>query len=258
MLPMHGSEERRMIFVVNAENHGLFQADLVEMCRQRKTVFVDRAGWEIPVIGDIEMDAYDRGDTIYLLAKDRPDGQVRASIRLLTTTGPHLMCELFDAADRERIPRGATVWEASRFCTAPGVRDRGRRHALLWEIICGVIETGLLYGIDEVIFTASRALLPLALHCGWQVRTVGRGLRDPDDEVTALAATITTAGLRRVRHLHDVPIPAIRFNAGAPRSDPHRFESCAAVNEQRRSPLSLGQAAPVRRHISSTGDLAHG
>lgn len=249
-----------MIFVVNAENHRLFQADLVQMCRQRKAVFVDRSGWEIPVIGDLEMDAYDRGDTLYLLSKDRPDGQLLASVRLLTTTGPHLMCQLFDAASRKRMPRGATVWEASRFCTAPGVRGRGRRHALLWEIICGVMETGLLYGIDQVIFTASRALQPLALHCGWQVRMVARGLRDPDDEVTALAATITTAGLRRVRHLHDVPTPAIRFTAAAPERDPSRFESCAS-DRQRRSPLTLGQVAPVHQvhpPVPSTGDLVHG
>lgn len=249
-----------MIFVVNAQNHRLFQADLVEMYRQRKAVFVDGAGWEIPVIGDMEMDAYDRGDTIYLLAKNRPDGQVRASVRLLTTTGPHLMCELFDAADRERMPRGATVWEASRFCTAPGIRGRDRRHALLWEIICGVIETGLLYGIEEVVFTASRTLLCLALHCGWDVRTLGRGLPDPGDEVTPLAAAITAAGLRRVRHLHGVPTPAIRLSTRAPRRDPDRFEFCATGDRQRRFPLSLAQAAPVnqvQQPIRSTGDLGH-
>ena len=247
-----------MIFVVNAENCRLFQADLIEMCRQRKTVFVDGAGWEIPVIVDMEMDAYDRGDTIYLLAKDRRDGLLLASVRLLTTTGPHLMCELFDAADRERMPRGDTVWEASRFCTAPGVRGRSRRHALLWEIICGVIETGLLYGIDEVIFTASRGLLPLALHCGWEVRTLGRGVRAPGDEVTAVAASITTAALREVRRLHGISIPAIRFHASTPQRGSERFESRAAGDRRRRSPLCLGQAAPVHQRTLATGDLAHG
>lgn len=50
-----------MIFVVNAENHRRFQADLVEMCSQRKTAFVDRAGWEIPVIGDIGPPSRQRG-----------------------------------------------------------------------------------------------------------------------------------------------------------------------------------------------------
>jgi acyl-homoserine lactone synthase len=248
-----------MILVVNAQNHSLFQAELVQMCRQRKAVFVDGAGWKIPVIGDMEMDAYDRRDTIYLLAKDRPDGHVLASARLLTTTGPHLMCELFDDAAREAMPRGATVWEASRFCTAPGIRGRRRRHALLWEIICGVIETGLLYGIDEVIFAASRALLPLALRCGWEVRTLGRRLSDTEDEVSAVVAAVTTAGLRRVRQLHGVSIPAIRFHASLPCEDPDRFEHCAAVNGQQIS-LSLGQAGSDRQHIHipPAGDLAHG
>ena len=248
-----------MILVVNTQNHTLFQSELVQMCRQRKAVFVDGAGWKIPVIGDMEMDAYDRRDTIYLLAKDRPDGPVLASVRLLTTTGPHLMCELFDTAARESMPRGATVWEASRFCTAPGIRGRRRRHALLWEIICGVIETGLLYGIDEVIFAASRALLPLALRCGWEARTLGRRLSDTEDEVSAVVAAITAAGLRRVRQLHGVSIPAIRFHASLPCHTPDRFENHAAVDGPR-TPLSLGQATPVHHHthIPAAGDLAHG
>lgn len=205
-----------MIVIVNAENRRLFEADLVQMSRQRKAVFVDAAGWKIPVLGDMEMDAYDGGDTLYLLAKDRPDGQVLASVRLLTTTGPHLMCALFSPADRQRMPRGPTVWEASRFCTAPGVRGPERRHALLWEIICGVIETGLLYGIDEVIFAASGALLPLALNCGWEARTLGPRLRSDEDDVIAVAATITTLGLREMRQRHGIPVPVTRLHATAP------------------------------------------
>ncbi len=247
-----------MIFVVNAQDHSLFQAELVQMYRQRKAVFVDGAGWKLPVIGDMEMDAYDRGDTLYLLAKDQPEGQVLASVRLLTTTGTHLMTELFDAADRERMPRGATVWEASRFCTAPEIRGRRRRHALLWEIICGVMETGLLHGIDEVIFAAGRALLPLVLRGGWEVRVLARRLQQQDDEVTALAAAITAAGLRRVRYLHGIPVPAVRFNAISQCQHPLRIHSSTAVDSERATPLSLRQTAQIQHDILPTGDLAHG
>jgi N-acyl-L-homoserine lactone synthetase len=247
-----------MIFVVNAQNHRLFQADLVQMCRQRKTVFVDGAGWQLPVIGDMEMDAYDRGDTLYLLAKDRPEGQLLASVRLLTTTGPHLMSELFDAADRDRMPRGPTVWEASRFCTAPGIRGRRRRHALLWEIICGVMETGLLYGIEEVIFAAGRALLPLALHCGWEVRVLARRPRQPDDELTALAAAITAAGLRRVRRLHGIAAPAIRLNETSLCKYPHRIHRSAAGDGGCEFPLGHGQAVPAQHDTLAAEDRAHG
>ncbi len=208
-----------MIFVVDAAHRQHFAADLAEMHRQRKAVFVDRAGWEIPVAADQEIDQYDlRKDTLYLLAKHERTGTVRASARLLTTTGPHLICDLLGAADRATIPRGSTVWEVSRFCTAPGIHARDRRHGLLWEMVCGVLETGLFYGIDEVIFAASRALLPLALNCGWEARTLTRGLSDQNDDVTLVAAAITAAGLRRVRQAHSIAIPVTQFHAIASRS----------------------------------------
>jgi N-acyl-L-homoserine lactone synthetase len=231
-----------MIVVVNAENRSLFQADLTEMYRQRKTVFVDRSGWKLPVVADQELDSYDREGTIYLLAKEEIEGPLLASVRLLPTTSPHLMGDLFSAACRDALPRGPTVWEASRFCTTPDIRGRRIRLSLLWEIICGVMETALLFGIDRVIFAANRALLPLALTCGWEAGRLGETLRDEDEEITAAAAVISIAGLRRVRYLHGISVPAIRFHASA----------------TYHSPLSLGQAAPVRQHIRSTGDLAHG
>jgi acyl-homoserine lactone synthase len=247
-----------MIVVVNVENRRLFEADLKEMYRQRKTVFVDRSGWKIPVVADQEIDCYDREDTIYLLAKEELDGPLLASVRLLPTTKPHLMGDLFPAACGDSPPRGPTIWEVSRFCTTPDLPGRGMRLALLWEIICGVMETALIYGIDRVIFAANRALLPLALTCGWEAAKLGETVCDENDEVTAAAALINTVGLRRVRHLHGVSIPAIRLYTSAARRYPDRFPPCAVVDGQRRSPLSLGQATPVHQHIPTTGDLAHG
>ena len=43
------------------------------------------------------MDAYDRGDTRYLLAKDRPDGQLFASVRLLTITADSILALVTDS-----------------------------------------------------------------------------------------------------------------------------------------------------------------
>lgn len=247
-----------MIIVVNAENRRLFEADLIEMHRQRKIVFVDRAGWKIPVVADREIDCYDREDTVYLLAKEEFDAPLLASVRLLPTTRAHLMGDLFATTCRGTPPHGPTIWEVSRFCTTPDLPGRGVRLALLWEIICGVMETALLHGVDRVIFTANRALLPLALTCGWEVRELGETRREGDGEVTPAAAVISTAGLRRVRYLHGVSIPAIRLHASMARRCPDRLEP--PVDGQRRSPLSHGQAAPVHSHMHmpSSGDLAHG
>jgi acyl-homoserine lactone synthase len=200
-----------VIVVVDSGNRRHFAADIAAMHRQRKAVFVDRAGWKVPVVADLEIDRYDLlEDTRYLLAKEEPYGPLLASARLLTTTGPHLMQDLYSPSHRAALPSGPTVWEVSRFCTSPGIGGRTKRLALLWEIICGVMETTLAHGVDQVIFAANRALLPLALECGWEARTVGPTLRDGNDEVTAVVAAVTPEGLRNVRDRHGVPDPVIR------------------------------------------------
>ncbi len=209
-------EERAMVLIANAENRCLFGPDLEEMHRQRKVVFVDQAGWRIPVLADRETDAYDRPDTLYLLAKDQPDGGLLASSRMLTTMAPHLMSDLFPATCRGGVPRGPTIWEVSRFCTAPVIRDRARRLQLLWEMSCAVMETALVYGIDQVVFVANRALLPLTMSCGWDARALGASVREAGDEITGVIAAITPAGLRRVRGRFNVPIPAIRLPVRPP------------------------------------------
>ena len=246
-----------MIVVVNAENRRLFEGDLIQMYRQRKAVFVDRAGWKIPVVADQEIDCYDQEHTIYLLAKEHIEGPLLASVRLLPTTGPHLMGDLFPTAFRDAPPHGPTVWEVSRFCTTPDLPGRRVRLGLLWEIICGVIETALLYGIDRVIFAANRALLPLALTCGWEAGKLGETLCDEDDEITAATAMISAGGLRRVRHLHGVSIPAIRFHAGTQRRCPDRVEPVAAVKDSG-TPLSASGRPSGPLALPSAGDLTRG
>lgn len=200
-----------MIVVIDGSNRRRFAADLAAMHGQRREVFVDRAGWRVPVVAELEIDRYDLlEDTLYLLAKEEPFGPVLASARLLATTGAHLMQDLYSPAYRAAFPSGPRVWEASRYCTAPGIGGRSRRLGLLWEVICAVMELGLSRDIDEVIFAANRALLPLTLECGWDARAIGPTLSDGNDEVTAVAARITQDGLRRVRRRHGVPDPVIR------------------------------------------------
>jgi acyl-homoserine lactone synthase len=201
-----------MILIINAENRALFGAELAEMHRQRKAVFVDRAGWNVPVMGDMEIDSYDVEQTTYLICKpSSASHQVMASARLLPTVRPHLMTDLFVDACGGNVPRGPEVWEVSRFCVNPQITTRRRRVELLWEMVCAVMETTLLYGVEQVTFVAGAALLPLALDCGWKTTLLGPTLPDGNDEVTAVAAWITPDGLRAVRGRLGISEPVTRF-----------------------------------------------
>lgn len=187
-----------MIFIVTSENRGLFDSDLHAMHRHRKAAFIDGLGWNIPACADEEIDQYDGERAIYLIAKQDGLSEVLASARLLPTSAPHLLGDLFAHACWKRAPSGPQVWEASRFCASPSIASP-RRVRLLLEIICGIIETALLFGVSGVTLTANRALLPIVLRCGWSAAVLGPTLPDGKDEITAVEAAITIEGLARVR-----------------------------------------------------------
>lgn len=200
-----------MIVIVNAENRRLFNGELRQMHRHRKIVFVDHLHWTTPTIGELEIDSYDHVDTTYLIARCEQTWDVLASARLLPTTRPHLMSEVFAHACSEGPPRGPRIWEASRFCTSPSVTSRPARLALLWELLCGIMETCLLYGVEQITFTANAALLPLVLRCGWEATVLGPTLNDGDDEVTAVAVRISPSGLQSIRQRFGIDGPVTRF-----------------------------------------------
>jgi len=197
-----------MITIVTETNRARLADALDEMHRQRKAVFVDRMNWRLDVKAGREIDAYDRRDTVYLLSMK--GDTLLSSVRLLPTTRAHLMSDLFPRLCPGGVPRGPAIREASRFCVSPVLKKRAARREQLWQIIAGILETGLRFGIEQVSFVAGSALLPLALEAGWQARTLGPAIPDGSDRVTAVAAEITAGGLDAVRRRHDIVGPVIR------------------------------------------------
>ena len=73
------------------------------------------------------------------------------------------------------------------------------------------METCLLYGVEQITFTANAALLPLVLRCGWDAAVLGPTLRDGDDEVTAVAVRISPSGLLAIRNRFGIDGPVTRY-----------------------------------------------
>src|SRR6185437_1946132 len=107
-----------MIQLVTHSDRPRFERELAEMFRERKRIFVDRLGWEVPVVGgEFEIDQFDTDDAIYLIASD-PNGVQLGSCRLLPTTGPHLLGDVFPHLCEREVPRGDDIWEVTRMCTS--------------------------------------------------------------------------------------------------------------------------------------------
>ncbi len=204
-----------MIHIVTAENRHLFRHALMEMHVQRKRVFIDELGWRLNDEMGIEIDSYDAEDVVYLIEADDARAAVTASARLLPTVRPHLLNEVFSCLCEEPPPSGPRVWEATRFCPAPGTPRGPARHELLLRMIGAIMETGLLFGIERITYVASAALAPLAEGAGWSVAPLGAEKRVGREKLRAYVADIDSSGLKRVREALGATAPLTRFTPGA-------------------------------------------
>lgn len=200
-----------MIYIVSQENRRRFHHLLTEMHRQRKQVFIDKMNWPLEESAGLEIDAYDRSDAIYLIEAGTPVSDVRVSARLLPTARPHLLSELFSDLCEGPMPAGANVWEATRFCPAPNTPAGAPRREMLGRMIAGIIETALLFGIEQVTYVADAALAPMALKVGWDVRALGAPRGKGRHRIQAFVANIDGAGLKRVREAFLISAPLTRF-----------------------------------------------
>lgn len=199
-----------MIQLITADNRSAFFQDLTLMHRHRKEIFVDRLGWSLPCEEGLEIDEFDSPDALYLLYYD-PAGELLASARMLPTNRPHLMSEYFGALCPNGAPSGDAIWESTRFCPSPSVESPAQKRQLLGIMIAGMMEAGLLFGIEQISFVASGALRPVALAAGWSAHPLGPMQRLHNDRITACIADVEPQGLRRVRERHGLRSPLLRY-----------------------------------------------
>jgi acyl-homoserine lactone synthase len=200
-----------MIYIVSQENRPRFYHLLTEMHRQRKQVFIDRLKWRLEERAGLEIDAYDSDEALYLIEAGAPTSNVRMSARLLPTVRPHLLSEQFADLCAEPPPAGPQVWEATRFCPSPDTPSGLPRQQMLGRMIAAIMETALIFGIEQVTYVADAALAPMAQKVGWDVHALGAPRGRGRDRIQAFAATIDTAGLRRVRQAYALGGPLIRY-----------------------------------------------
>ena len=144
-----------MIIVVDSLNKHRFDQVLDEMFRLRARVFGDRLGWNVSVKDGMEIDQFDDLDPGYVIGMD-PDGHVVSCARVLQTTGPHMLADVFsDILDGEPPLRSSTIWESTRFCVDTQRLQRGTGPNSLsyatFELMIGTLEFAQRSGISDIV-----------------------------------------------------------------------------------------------------------
>ncbi len=210
-----------MIFVIDSLNKHEFPALLDDMFRLRKRVFADRLGWDVRVSNGMEKDKFDDLDPAHVISVD-DNGEVVGCMRLLQTTGPHMLSDIFgELLDGEPPLRSATVWEATRFCVDTERLTRGmERNSISYvtsEVMIGAFEFAMSAGISDAVAVIDPVMDRVLKRSG-NAPYGYLGSPKPMGKVTALAALMDCSEerIRSIRDYagirHDVTLPQ-RVNA---------------------------------------------
>lgn len=195
-----------MIYIVQKDQSDGWEKYLREMHALRSAIFSDRLGWEVKVRDGLEIDEFDNQNPLYVLSIG-DDGQLLGSLRLLPTTGPNMLEDVFPVllGDHGSV-RSPLIWEASRFCVATHRSKEFSRNMLSHvtsELLIGLFEIGKLAGLSAVVGVHDANFKRILQRAGWREEIIGTPTR--------IGKVKAFAGLFPI---DDVELQKLRDNSG--------------------------------------------
>jgi N-acyl-L-homoserine lactone synthetase len=157
---------------------------LQSMFADRKRLFVDLFGWDVPVVDNqYEIDQFDNAHAVYLIASD-DDGSHAASIRLFPTTQPHMLGTLFAHLCPFGVPVDHATWESTRLCL-PQRHGAELRRELRNVLFSAMVDVALVRGIERYTGVIPDRFRKEVLSLGWQAEPLGPAVRIPGGPIGA-------------------------------------------------------------------------
>lgn len=148
------------------------------MFRMRAAVFADRLEWDVTVTEGWEIDRFDAEVPLYLLAANDRTGALQGAVRLLPTSGPNMLRDVFPILVPGGAPESPLIWESSRFAVNPAAFDAADRaqanhivNRTTVELLCGIVEVCQRAGIEHIVsvFDARMARIFRSIDCAFEI-----------------------------------------------------------------------------------------
>jgi acyl-homoserine lactone synthase len=162
------------VHVVTRGNRHLYERELDEHHQIRHRIYIEELRWRglTPRDDQREYDQFDFDDTVYLLGIE--NGRVVGGLRLVPTTGPHLIADVFSRFAAERgVPRRPDVAEWTRIFVVPERREEHSGSKVGSTVIAAMIDYGLQEGLTGISVVMNTFWLPKFHRYGWRVRPLG-------------------------------------------------------------------------------------
>lgn len=183
------------LHVIGDENRHLYQDVLEDYWRTRHDIYVGERRWLDLAKPDCrEIDQFDTSATIYLMALE--DRRVVGSHRLVPTTEPTLMSELFPFLSLKGIIRRSDVYELSRVFVVKDRRGEKAHPRIESIVMAGTMEYGLLRGLSQFTIVMETWWLPRFQQMGWNPRPMGLPVDINGMSCTAVTVDVTEEAWR--------------------------------------------------------------
>jgi acyl homoserine lactone synthase len=168
-----------MLKLIEGSNASEFPHEMDAMFRNRAQIFSDRLGWSVSVENGYERDKFDDANPLYLVSLDHLTEEYRGSVRLLPTTGPNMLRDVFPfLLQEDEYIESPTIWEISRICTVPAEgqpeRTKSGFNLVLGELIVGIVEAGLIAGLTQVVAVFDARIYRVVKAAGCNPQLIGR------------------------------------------------------------------------------------
>jgi acyl homoserine lactone synthase len=168
-----------MIKLITAANAAQNQSELDGMHQLRARIFADRMKWPVEVVEGRERDSFDQLNPLYIVGVE--GDRVVSSARLLPTTGPNMLGDVFnDLLPPDGDVASPLIWESSRFCVdTDSVAAAGKSgvNARTAELLCGIIETGINAGLEFIVSVVDVSIERVLRNAGCRCERLGQPRR---------------------------------------------------------------------------------
>jgi acyl homoserine lactone synthase len=217
-----------MLKLIEGAQAHLFPNEIDAMFRSRAEIFRDRLGWDVVVKDGKERDGFDDCNPLYLISVHPKTGIYQGSLRLLPTTGPNMLRDVFSPLRGDHPPiESRTIWESSRICVAKpeekAERVGANLNVALLELLSGIADVGARENLTQIVSVFDARMFRILRHVGLRLEVIGTPQKI--GKVMSYAALFEIHGgwidEMRAKFRVDDPTQATEMNA------PESFETAA-------------------------------
>lgn len=202
-----------MIMLIGPEAYAHFREELTEMHRLRYRVFKERMAWTVTAQGDQEIDSFDANSPVYLLYRRRDEMPIEGCVRLLPSTGPTMVRDVFGAlTEGGVVATTPAVWESSRFAVdISGATDAPKRGLVspAYELFAGMIEFGLHRKLIAIVTVTDVRMERILRWANWPLRRIGQPCMIGKTAALAGYLEVSFEALHRLRQRSGIRGPVL-------------------------------------------------